>query len=120
MADNAMTTAFEADNAFRAINTLALEVQARACEAAHLIAAIDSASDDLSCGSEVGGKSHIEAIDRIVVFCRLAREAASRAAELGEKIELAAKPGNTPRDVRDNRDDSALGASGPTAVNVGA
>ncbi|WP_292927134.1 hypothetical protein [Novosphingobium sp. PASSN1] len=120
MADTAMTTAFAADNAFRAINTLALEVQARAREAAHLVAAIDSASDDLSYGGEAGGKSHVEAIDRIVVFCRLAREAARRAAELGEQIELAAKPGNTPWDVRDNRDDSALQASGPAAAIMGA
>lgn len=92
MADTAMTIEAQADNAFRAINTLALEVQSRAREAAHLIAAIDDSSDHLSCGGEVGGKDHIHAIDRIVVFCRLANEAARRAADLGEQIEIAAKP----------------------------
>lgn len=92
MADTEMATAPEMDNTFRAINTLALEVQARAREAAHLVAAIDAASDDLSCGGEVGGDTHIDAIDRIVVFCRLAREAARHTADLGEKIERAAKP----------------------------
>lgn len=92
MADVAMTIEAQADNAFRAINTLALEVQARARETAHLIAAIDAASDDLGCGGEVVTAFHVEAMDRIVVFCGLAREAARQAANLGEQIEIAAKP----------------------------
>ena len=92
MTDTAMTIEAQADNAFRAIDTLALEVQARAREVAHLITAIDDSSDHLSCGGEVGGKDHIDAIDRIVVFCRLAREAARRAGDIGEQIEIAAKP----------------------------
>jgi hypothetical protein len=92
MADTAMITEAPTDNTFRAINTLALEVQARASEAAHLIAAIDETSDDLCCGGEVIGKTHLESMDRIVVFCRLAVEAARRAADLGEQIEIAAKP----------------------------
>ncbi|MFC3175412.1 hypothetical protein ACFOD9_14230 [Novosphingobium bradum] len=91
MADLAMTTEPQPDNAFRAINSLALEVQARAREASHLIAAIDAASDDLVCGGEVAGAAHLEALDRIVVFCRMAREAARAAGDLGEQIEIAAK-----------------------------
>ena len=107
MADNAMASAPDADNALLTIRALALEVQARAREAAHLVAAIDDVSDALACDGEAGGKSHIDAIDRIVVFCRLAGEAANRAADLGEQIEKRSNTRNTPRDVRDNRDDSA-------------
>ena len=83
MADTAMTIETQVDNAFRAINTLAMEVQSRASEVAHLIAAIDNSSDDLCCGGEVVGDTQLVAIDRIIVFCRLAREATQRAADLG-------------------------------------
>ena len=89
MADTAMTIEAQTDNAFRTINALAIEAQTRIREAGHLIAAIDDASDDLACGGEVIGAKHIEAIDRIVSFCGLAREAARRADDLGEQIERA-------------------------------
>lgn len=92
MADTAMTTALEMNNAFRAINTLALEAQGCASEVRHLIAAIDEAADDLGCRGEEIGSNELEAMDRIVVFCRLARDAARRAGNLGEQIEIASKP----------------------------
>ena len=92
MADNAVTIEADADNAFQMINAMALGVQSRAREAAHLIAAIDESCDNLSCGGEVAGKEQTDVIDRILVFCRLAHEAALRAAEIGEQIERAAKP----------------------------
>lgn len=41
-------------------------------------------------------------------------------AACGEGNPSRAKMGNTPRDVRDNRDDSALGASGPDAAILSA
>lgn len=91
MADAAMTIEADAGNVFRTINRLALEVQESAREAAHLIAAIDDASETFSFGGEPIEARHLEAMDRIVIFCRLARQSAKRAMDLGEDIERAAK-----------------------------
>lgn len=91
MADTIVNTASEAENPSRFVTDLALEVQVSAREAAHLIKAIDEAVDDLACGGIVANPAHIDALDRVMVFCGLAKKAARRASEYGEKIEVAGR-----------------------------
>lgn len=83
MAENVNTVLSDAGKAETDLQALALLVQDRGQEAAHLIGAIDDATDEITASSTQA----MEALDRVLVFCRLARTALRPTIDLGEQIE---------------------------------
>ncbi|KMS53617.1 hypothetical protein V474_22825 [Novosphingobium barchaimii LL02] len=73
------------------LHQLAAEVQDQIDNALHLLGALDDALDDvivLSGPSGIGPFRREEAMDRVAIFLRLAKEASRLAGAAGGKIEL--------------------------------
>jgi hypothetical protein len=93
MAEGARTLSITQGQA-KAVDNLAQEVQTQSSTVNYLLLALDDALEDLAYPAEDGKARarQLEAIERSIVYCRLAREAARRASEAGEQIERAMYP----------------------------